>query len=81
MSDRGDEKREGFVPSGRRGWLRVGGTRGAEIQPVTPGWARQAKALAAAPVKTNSRRSCGKSRRRPWCAKAASGWRKACFRH
>jgi len=41
MSDRSDEKREGFVPSGRRGWLKVGGARGTEIQPVTPGWARQ----------------------------------------
>ncbi len=38
--DRSDEKREGWVPSGRRGWLKVGGERCTEIQPVTPGWAR-----------------------------------------
>jgi hypothetical protein len=42
MSDRSDEKREGYVPSGRRGWRKVGGGRQAtEVQPVTPGWARQ----------------------------------------
>jgi hypothetical protein len=40
MSDRSDEKREGWVPSGRRGWLRVGGEQRSEVQPVTPGWAR-----------------------------------------
>lgn len=40
MSDRSDEKREGWVPSGRRGWLKVGGERRTEIQPVTPGWAK-----------------------------------------
>jgi hypothetical protein len=40
--DRSSETREGFVPSGKRGWLKVGGApRGAEIQPVTPGWAKK----------------------------------------
>jgi hypothetical protein len=41
MSDRSDEKREGWVPVGRRGWKRVGGRGRTEVQPVTAGWARQ----------------------------------------
>jgi hypothetical protein len=41
VPDRSDQKREGFVPSGRRGWLKVGGKRRTtEVQPVTPAWAR-----------------------------------------
>jgi len=47
MSDRSDEKREGFVPSGRHGWRRVGGSRRTEIMPVTPGWGRHFRKLAA----------------------------------
>ena len=39
MSDRSDEKREGWVPVGRRGWKKVGGSTRTEVQPVTPGWA------------------------------------------
>ncbi len=41
MSDRSDEEREGWVPVGRRGWKKVGGSRRTEVQPVTPGWAKQ----------------------------------------
>ena len=40
MSDRSDERREGYVPIGRRGWRKTDGTTRMEIQPVTPGWAR-----------------------------------------
>ena len=40
-NDRSSETREGYVPSGRRGWLKVGGQRrGVEVQPVTPNWSR-----------------------------------------
>ena len=39
MSDRSDERREGYVPNGRRGWRKTDGTTRMEIQPVTPGWA------------------------------------------
>jgi len=39
IPDRSGETREGFVPSGKRGWLKVGGERRTvEIQPVTPNW-------------------------------------------
>jgi hypothetical protein len=42
MSDRSDEKREGYVPAGRRGWRKVGGGKGPiEIMTVGPGWAAQ----------------------------------------
>ena len=41
MSDRGDEKREGWVPVGRRGWKKIGGSKRTEIQPVTAAQARQ----------------------------------------
>jgi hypothetical protein len=40
MSDRSEERREGYLPSGRRGWIKVGGKQRIEVQPVTPGWAR-----------------------------------------
>ena len=39
MSDRSDEKREGWVPVGRRGWKKIGGSTRTEVQPVTAGWA------------------------------------------
>lgn len=39
--DRNGETREGYVPVGRRGWLKVGGgRRTTEVQPVTPNWSR-----------------------------------------
>ncbi len=44
MSDRSDEKREGWVPVGRRGWKRVGAGTRTEVQPVTAGWARALRA-------------------------------------
>lgn len=46
MLDRSGERREGYVPSGRRGWLRISGKQTSEIQPVTPGWARQLRKAA-----------------------------------
>jgi hypothetical protein len=37
--DRSGETREGYVPVGRRGWLKVGGKPGpTEVQFVTPNW-------------------------------------------
>lgn len=48
VPDRSDEKREGWVPSGRRGWRKVGGDRrGVEVQWVTPAWARALREQAA----------------------------------
>jgi len=36
-----ERQREGYVPVGRRGWLKVGGDRRTvEVQPVTPNWSR-----------------------------------------
>jgi hypothetical protein len=49
MSDRSDEKREGYVPVGKYGWRKVGGRKGPiEVRMVGPAWARQLRRAHAA---------------------------------
>jgi hypothetical protein len=49
MPDRGDDKREGWVPSGKHGRRKVGGRKGPiEIITVGPAWARQLRRAHAA---------------------------------